>query len=66
MVGASGAVAGVTDCAADATLLPAELIAFSFTEYVVPFIKFDTIIGLVVEAGSIVTQLSVPVDEQVY
>ena len=51
MVGAAGAVAGVTDCAADATLVPAELIALSFTEYVAPFVKFDTIIGLVVEAG---------------
>ena len=66
MVGAAGAVAGVTDCAADATLVPAELIALSFTEYVAPFVKFDTIIGLVVEAGSSVVQLSVPVDEQVY
>ena len=52
MVGAAGVVAGVTDCGADAALLPAELIAFSFTEYVAPFVKFDTIIGLVVEAES--------------
>ena len=66
MVGAAGLVAGVTDCGADAALLPAELIAFIFTEYGVPFVKPDTKIGLMIDEGSSVTQLSVPVEEQVY
>jgi hypothetical protein len=62
MVGAPGGPVGVTDTPADASLVPALFVAVTEQEYVVPFVRFETVIGLAVPVP---VRVAAPVAEQV-
>ena len=62
MVGAPGAARGITEAPAEATPVPAELVAVTVQEYVLPLVRPVTTIGLAVPVPVMAAEVPVTQD----